>query len=522
MQFLLRAFSGLLMIAVSLGALAVGGRGYIGCIAPLSGVPGVSCVFDQGDAAARRADEEVAAVRVFRAEPITATPVITAYGEARAARTLEVRAPAAGALSALAPGFREGGRIDVGALILEVDPREAENARADSAAALEEARSEKAAAAEAAELASAELAAAERLRDLRAEALERQQRLEGRGVTAQSAVETAAISLADAERAVIAAARSLAAERRRGEVAGLAEARAVIALADAERTLSETRLIAPFAGVVADVGATLGRRVTRDELLGALIDLKSLEAAFRVTDAEFARLLTPTGALAERRVAARVSLGPRAVTVTGVLDRVGPRVALSEGGRLVFARLALSPEAESVIRPGDFLTVEIFEPPLAGVVSAPVGAVGPEQDVLVLGEDRRLAAIPVSIVRRQGDRLLIRAAEGARPLAGLRILEERGPRLGPGVLARDAAAGPAGPRGEGRPRDGRRGDGGRGEGRRGDGRSGGGEDGQRRRDGGPRAAAPAETAAPPAETAAPLRPQVARAAGADPAAPEAQ
>jgi hypothetical protein len=52
--------------------------------------------------------------------------------------------------------------------------------------------------------------------------------------------------------------------------------------------------------------------------------------------------------------------------------------------------------------------------------------------VLVLGTDDRLSALPVTLVRRQGDDVLLRG-DG---LAGAEVVRERTPLLGPGIKVR--------------------------------------------------------------------------------------
>ena len=44
-------------------------------------------------------------------------PVLTSYGEIAARKTLELRAPAAGRIVALADGFQEGGAVKAGEVI---------------------------------------------------------------------------------------------------------------------------------------------------------------------------------------------------------------------------------------------------------------------------------------------------------------------------------------------------------------------------------------------------------------------
>ena len=82
--------------------------------------------------------------------------------------------------------------------------------------------------------------------------------------------------------------------------------------------------------------------------------------------------------------------------------------------------------------PGDFVTVEVTEPPLDRVVRLPSTALDAANQVLVLTEDERLEPIRVMLLRRQGDDVLVRADE----LQGREVVMERTPLLGAGIKVR--------------------------------------------------------------------------------------
>ena len=97
-------------------------------------------------------------------------------------------------------------------------------------------------------------------------------------------------------------------------------------------------------------------------------------------------------------------------------------------GRALFARLEEAPW----LRPGDFVRVTVVEPPLEGVARLPASALGADGAVLVLGDEARLEVAPVTLMRRQGDDVLVRAPG----LAGREVVAERSPLLGPGIKVR--------------------------------------------------------------------------------------
>ena len=199
-------------------------------------------------------------------------------------------------------------------------------------------------------------------------------------------------------------------------------------LAEAERRLADTELRAGFAGVLSGVTAVAGGLVANGEKLGELIDPTALEVAVRLSTAQFARLIDEAGRLRPLPVTAALDVPGGRLEAAGRLARVDAAVGAGLSGRLVFATLDEAPG----FRPGDFVTLEIAEPPIDGVALAPAQALGTDGTVLVLGEGDRLEAVPADILRRQGDAVILRV--GA--LSGREIVLERTALLGAGILVR--------------------------------------------------------------------------------------
>jgi hypothetical protein len=70
------------------------------------------------------------------------------------------------------------------------------------------------------------------------------------------------------------------------------------------------------------------------------------------------------------------------------------------------------------------------------VARLPATAVSGNNKVLVVGEDERLSEADVTLVRRQGDDVLVRSRE----LSGAQIVAERSPLLGAGIKVRVLSA----------------------------------------------------------------------------------
>ncbi|MBF9030707.1 HlyD family efflux transporter periplasmic adaptor subunit [Rhodobacterales bacterium HKCCE3408] len=424
MRFFSRALTGLFLLSLTIGLLAVGGWSVWSALQ---------------DSWSEEESPQIARERVFSAEvatvaPETLTPELVAFGEIRSRRTLELRAPAAGTVVELAEGFEDGGSVEEGQLLVRIDPATAQATLDTARTDLREAEAELADAERALDLAGEDLAAAEAQADLRTRALDRQRDLLDRGVGSAAAVEEAELAAASADQAVVSRRQSLAQAQSRLDLAGTGLERRRIALATAERDLADTELRAGFDGVLADVAVVEGRLVTQNEQIARLIDADALEVAFRVSTAQYARLIAEDGRLPRAPVTIVLDVLGLDVTATGTLTRESGAVAEGQSGRLLFARL----EDARGFRVGDFVTVRVEEPPLDGVALLPATAVGGEGQILVLGEENRLEETGVTVLRRQGDDVIVAAAD----LAGEEVVLARTPVLGAGIrvepLRRDA------------------------------------------------------------------------------------
>ncbi len=376
----------------------------------------------------RVARERVFAARVVPVQTGVQTPVLSAFGEVRARRTLELRAPLAGRVLEVAPGVVDGVEVSAGQWLLRLDPADAIAARDLARNDLARAEAELRDAARGLELARMDRAEAEAQADLRQRAFERRRTLTERGVGTEAVVEEAELAFAAARAAVIARRQAEAQAEARAETAENALARQRITLAEAERRLAETELVAAFDGVLADFNVQPGGLVSMNERLGQVIDPSALEVAFRLSTAQYLRLLDDDGALIAASGDVALELGGLEISSPVTLARVSPSVGEGQTGRLVFADLA----APRGFRPGDFVTLRLAEPALSDVALIPASAVDAEGGVLVLGADDRLEVARVAVVRRQGDSVLIRAPH----LEGRELLAARNPLLGAGIRIR--------------------------------------------------------------------------------------
>jgi len=84
------------------------------------------------------------------------------------------------------------------------------------------------------------------------------------------------------------------------------------------------------------------------------------------------------------------------------------------------------------------VTVKVIEPALENVVRLPAAAIDARGEVLVLGTDNRLEARAVTLLRRQGDHVLVRG-----DILGREVVAARSPLLGAGIAVNPLRSGPA-------------------------------------------------------------------------------
>ncbi|MEW9919725.1 efflux RND transporter periplasmic adaptor subunit [Marimonas sp. MJW-29] len=424
MRFLRQSMIGLFLASVTLGLLVYA--------ATLVGDAVRERLADKPNGPPAR--ERVFAVNVITATPTDVIPVLETFGELHSRRQLELRAADGGRVIELAEGFEDGGLVTAGQVLVRLDPADAQAAVDRAASDVADVEAEGRDAARSLDLARAELAASEEQAALRERAFERQRDLAERGVGTASLTETAELAASAARQAVVSRRQAVAQAEARVDQAATRLARAEIALAEAERRLEDTVLRAPFDGVLSATDVLVGRLVSPNERLAELIDPDDLEVSFRLSTAQYARLLDDNGDLIRADLTATLDVAGVDLSAEGRISRASAAAGEGATGRLIFALL----EDAAGFKQGDFVTVRVKEPLLRDVVRLPASALGADGALLVLDAENRLEAIPVQLLRRQGDDVLVRG-----PITGRQVVEARSPLLGAGIavkpLQRDAA-----------------------------------------------------------------------------------
>ena len=211
---------------------------------------------------------------------------VKAYGEVIPERDLEMRSLVSGQVIEVSPNFKDGGIIDSGEMILQIEPFEYVSTMNQAKAELSSARA-------LLKEYKAQLRAEERSADqnkiqleLAIRELNRRKKLLTQKVVSEKHVEDAAILASERERI-----EGLSTETVRAYAARLERQESVISSAEillqrTQRDLKNTKLIAPFEGYLTSTSAAVGKRLSINDRVARLLDLKQLENVFE----SFARL----------------------------------------------------------------------------------------------------------------------------------------------------------------------------------------------------------------------------------------
>jgi hypothetical protein len=241
--------------------------------------------------------------------------------------------------------------------------------------------------------------------------------------------------LSSAEQSVLNRRSAIDQAKARGASAGTRLLRRQLALDDASRRLEDTKLFSKFDGVLSNITLVEGGIVTANERIGRLIDPNSLEVAFRVSTAQYSRLLNENGQIINARASVSLNLMGSEITTNAVLERDSGSVAEGQTGRLLYAKL----DKAIGFKPGDYVVVKVDEPELRFAINLPASALNADNQVLILNDEERLENVDVSLLRRQGDNVIIRS----RDLPGKEVVAQRSPLLGTGIKVRAVRSGEA-------------------------------------------------------------------------------
>ena len=425
MRFFRQALIGLTLLTLSVGILSYAGYLIKDALSERLGQ----------EARVPQPRERTFAVNVVTAEPKAITPQLEAFGEIKSRRTLDLRLALGGQVTGLSDNFVDGGQVKSGEKLVEIDDADAQSFYQKAIADIMDAKAEVEDAERALLLSQDELEAALKQSGLRETALSRQRDLQVRGVGTKASVEAAELALSSAEQSVLNRRSAVDNAKARGASAGTRLIRSELALDDASRRLEDTKLFSKFDGVLSNITLVEGGIVSANERIGRLIDPNSLEVAFRVSTQQYSRLLNENGQLINTRGSVSLNFMGSEITTNAVLERDSGSVAEGQTGRLLYARL----DKAIGFKPGDYVVVKLDEPELRFAIDLPASALNADNQVLILNDEERLENVSVSLLRRQGDNVIIRS----RDLPGKEVVAQRSPLLGTGIKVRAVRSGEA-------------------------------------------------------------------------------
>jgi biotin carboxyl carrier protein len=351
--------------------------------------------------------------RIWRVDVVTvrhgpAAPMLNLSGRVESPE--QTRLAAASSARVLRVKVREGDKVAAGEVLVELDPRDIAPRVAQAQGAVDEIK---------AAMASEQLrhradldqvAAEQRLLQLAREDVARFQRLRREGFYSQAAVDQGSANQARQEMAL--RSRELAIAEHAARLAQL-QARLDRAEADlAQARLAETRsrVVAPFAGVVAKVEVAAGDQVGINQALLSLYPWSALEIRAKIPapyQDEFMRL----GAARGDAVLADVRLPVRLLRLSGAADARG-----------LDAFFAVQQGADR-LRVGSLVALDVARATVQDAVLLPYDALYSGRTVYRIRENR-LQAVAVTVMGEQPA-----AQAGAQPL-----LVVRAPELAEGAV----------------------------------------------------------------------------------------
>ena len=269
----------------------------------------------------------------------TYQPRITAFGELRARREVNLRALVSGEVVATSAGFEDGARVTKGDVLLEIDPFTYENQLADAQAQLKGAKA----------VLKERKAASKLARQEKARATE----LFKKGTVSQKTLDDKNTD------ATIKAAR---AEQQQSVVD-----RIHVQVKKAKRDLANTKVVAPFSGYLANINAREGRVLNPNDQVGMLLDSDNFDVVFNLSDAEYGRFLERNSEVIGRPVRVVWQIGGERIELNAEIERVGAQISQATRGVDVFA--SINGKLPSNLRGGAFVTVELLAQPVPDVVA---------------------------------------------------------------------------------------------------------------------------------------------------------
>ena len=416
MNFLLRSFLGLIILSITLGFLIFGSFVLIEALKKRS---------EKSDNR-RFQKERVFAVNVETLNKQIASPKILSYGEIYSKRMLEIRPLVSGRLDYVSEKFVEGGYVKSGDILFRLNQKDYLNELEIAEIDLEDTKAQLSEAISKLDYANLEFEVSESQLNLRKNALDRQTQLAESGLITSSQLENTQLAYSSSKQQFLNKQNLVKSSKNAIDKLKIQLKRRSISIDKAKRNLDETEIKAPFDGIIASVNILPGSVINKNEKLGTLLDPNSLEVMFNLSANEFARVIDKDGKLLNLDITAYLKLSNKDIPFSGKIERINPEIMNIGSGRKLFASINLG--ENKTLRPGDFVVLEIKEPSLKNITVLPSSAVTIDGKIFIVEEDNRLKEIEVTILRRQGNEVIVSGAPTDKE-----YVMQRSPQLGNGL-----------------------------------------------------------------------------------------
>ena len=279
------------------------------------------------------APEKVWPIEAAVAEYKNITPQLKLFGEITSARRSDLRVSVGGRVTEVGGNFKEGGIVKKGELLLMIDDFEYRNAVTEGQAKF----------------------------DILKNDAERAEKLFLKGSVSEQFKDNALLEKIQQE----------------------------IILAEAKKDLRDTKLFAPYDGVINGVVASLGKQVsTFNDQVGEIIDITNLEVRFSLSKAQYGRLLEDSQPVIGRPVSVNWTAGNRTFNFDANIARIGAEIKSNTGGVDVYAILLPDNTSTALIRPGAFVGIKVPDKTYNQIISVPDTAIYEEGYVFVIMNER--------------------------------------------------------------------------------------------------------------------------------------
>lgn len=384
----------------------------------------VGWVTDKPEPVKRQARERSFTISVADVVKADYQTDLETFGQIVASKTIDMRAQVAGTVVTLSPNFVAGGEISKGELLFAIDSFSYDGALEDARFALADARLQLKISQEQLNLQQLSLASTRDQLSFAQRDLERAQALFAVGSATDKTLEEREFIVSQRAQALAKVESEIEVQRASLEREKTAISRAEWVETQALRAVENTKIYAPFDGIVQSETIELGRLVSTNEVLAKVYEKGTLEARFTLTDRQYGQLLQ--AGLTGRSMRAIWNIDQFPLEIDGEITRTGAEINAAIGGVEVYA--VLNAQESSNIRPGAFVAIEVDGPIYQNSFRVPETSVYENSHVYAV-EEGRLKRKDIKILNRDGAFLIV---EGDFE-PGIRIMASRLSQAGDGV-----------------------------------------------------------------------------------------